>query len=339
MRLKGNFVYVLASFAAAFSIGYALQSGEGNNAIFASSDFNKMNIGADVSLVDPETVQHTSAPADASLGLPFAPEATRAHLLLKSYPVNASARMRDTLASNPVKNAPTYSAYGVPCSTKLEALAGPAAMIEVKLSASCAPSEMFVLRQGELAVSGVTSTVGLAEISLPAMSKDPTISVTFAGGQSAVTTLHVSDFDDFERVALQWKGRTGLEIHALEFGADYGQAGHVWKNSPRKVAYATGALGGFMTRVGEGDGPDSMHAEVYSFPSGAIRRNGAVRLSVEAEITSFNCGRKILAKVMQPKSTTGVEVVDLGLTMPDCDAMGDFLVLNNLLRDLKIALN
>ncbi|MEY8100037.1 hypothetical protein AB9F29_22125, partial [Falsihalocynthiibacter sp. S25ZX9] len=99
----------------------------------------------------------------------------------------------DTLGHNPVKKAPTYSAYGVPCSTKLEALAGPAAMITVKLSASCAPSETFVLRQGELAVTGVTTTVGLAELSHPAMSKDPTISVTFAGGQSAVTTLHVSD--------------------------------------------------------------------------------------------------------------------------------------------------
>lgn len=339
MRLKGNFVYIFASFAAAFSIGYVLQTGESDNAIFAALDTHETDLSDRVSLVDPETVQHTSAPANALPDVPMAPKAVFAQPILRRYPTSTTPWMQETLSPNPVKNVPTYSAYGVPCSTTLDAQAGPAAMIFVKLSASCAPSEMFVLGQGNLVATGITSTVGLAEVTVPAMSKDPEITITFKDGQTVSTRVRVNDFDDFERVALQWKGHTGLEIHALEFGSDYGQAGHVWKNTPRNVAYATSALGGFMAEVGEGEGPDAMHAEIYSFPSSATHRKGAVRLSIEAEITSSNCGREIFAQVLQPKSSTGAEVVDLVVAMPDCDAIGDFLVLNNLLRDLKIALN
>lgn len=333
MFLKGNRMYVLASLIAAFAIGYTIQNGDENTIFSTSSEQSNPE------LVDPLTVQHTSAPAGNQVVLPFAPSAT----LTATHPlgeyVAPSTRMRDSLESNPIADSQTYSAYGVPCSMVLTTTASAAAMISIELSASCEPNQQFVLQQGDLKITGKTSVVGLASIQMPALSQNPKVSVVFDDGQAASSEVEVLDFSDYDRVALQSSGRSGLSIHALEFGADYGQAGHVWKEAPRTIEHAQSAFGGFMTRLDLVDSADALHAEIYSFPSGTARRDGAIRLSVEAEITAFNCGTKVSAQTLQPKALTGVEVVDLILLMPECDAVGDFLVLNNLLRDLKIALN
>lgn len=333
MLLKGDKMYVLASFIAAFAIGYAVQNSDENTIFLASGE------EARPELVDPQTVQHTSAPAGANITLPLAPNATLTNSNVRATFLDPSARMKDSLDSNPISDSQTYSAYGVPCSTVLTATAKPAAMVEISLSASCEPSQRFVLQQGDLKISGQTSVVGLSEIQIPALSANPRIEVHFGNGQTAFADVEVPDFDDFDRVALQWKGRSGLSIHALEFGAAHGQAGHVSKETPRSVEYAEGAFGGFMTRLSFVEADDAMHAEIYSFPTENARRNGAIRLSVEAEITHSNCSKEVSAQTLQPKAATGVELVDLKLLMPECDAVGDFLVLNNLLRDLKIALN
>lgn len=326
-------MYVLASFIAAFAIGYTVQNSD-DKAVFAQDAATETP-----SMVDPLTVENVSAPSDHSLLLPSAPAATMSVRPVVKPAMSPAVRMRETLQSNPVQSGAFFSAYGVQCSTTLTTDAAPAAMISVKLSASCAPNQAFLLKQGELKVTGMTSAVGLAEIELPAMSETSEISVIFDDGQRVSSSVFIEDFGDFDRVALQWKGRTGLAIHALEFGADYGQAGHVSRTTPRTPEHAVGALGGFMTRVGFVDGAESMHAEIYTFPSSNSRRDGAIRLSVEAEITQFNCETEVFAQTLHPKSATGIEVVDLNLLMPECDAIGDFLVLNNLLRDLKIALN
>lgn len=333
MFLKGNRMYVLASFIAAFAIGYTIQNSD-ENTIFSTSAED-----SSPELVDPLTVQHTSAPAGKQVVLPFAPSATLADVQPHGAFVAPSTRMKDSLEPNPIADSKTYSAYGVPCSMQLTTTASAAAMISIKLSASCEPNQHFVLQQGDLKVSGKTSVVGLAKIKMPALSDTATITVHFDDGQTASSEVEVADFNDYDRVALQWKGRSGLAIHALEFGADYGQAGHVWKETPRTIEHAESAFGGFMTRLDLVDSADALHAEIYSFPSATAHRDGAIRLSVEAEITEFNCGTKVSAQTLQSKALTGVEVVDLMLLMPDCDAVGDFLVLNNLLRDLKIALN
>jgi hypothetical protein len=122
-------------------------------------------------------------------------------------------------------------------------------------------------------------------------------------------------------------------------GADYGESGHVWAEAPQSVAKALQARGGYITELGNIDHPAARHAEIYSFPTGQIHKSGVVRLSVEAEVTANTCDKEIMAQALQSGVDGGVSIVDLTLSMPACDAIGDFLVLNNLLRDLKIAQN
>ena len=66
-------------------------------------------------------------------------------------------------------------------------------------------------------------------------------------------------------------------------------------------------------------------------------REGDVELSVEAEVTQNNCDRDVEAQTIQISAGGKPLVQDLVLAMPGCDATGDFLVLKNLVNDLKIA--
>ena len=53
-------------------------------------------------------------------------------------------------------------------------------------------------------------------------------------------------------------------------------------------------------------------------------------------MTESTCGRELLGETLS--SVAGkVQVTDLTVAMPECDAVGDYLVLKNLVPDLNIA--
>jgi hypothetical protein len=68
-------------------------------------------------------------------------------------------------------------------------------------------------------------------------------------------------------------------------------------------------------------------------------RDGTVHVSVEAEVTAFNCATDVSGQTIQRQGDGSMRPVSVTVAMPDCDAIGEFLVLKNLLRDLKIASN
>jgi hypothetical protein len=91
--------------------------------------------------------------------------------------------------------------------------------------------------------------------------------------------------------------------------------------------------GGYLTVLGDRTAPLPMLAEVYTFP---IDLAEPVDLTIEASVTDATCDRELLGEVLLSE---GGEVTKTDLTMatPTCDAIGDVLVLNNPLPDLKLA--
>ena len=138
---------------------------------------------------------------------------------------------------------------------------------------------------------------------------------------------------------VQWIGQSGLQLHARENGADYGEEGHVWAGAARDTAHAALGQGGFLTRLGDARAAEPLLAEVYTFPSGMLQDAAQVALSVEAEVTAENCGKDVEAQTLQVSALGEMRTQDLVLAIPECDARGDFLVLKNLLNDLSIAAN
>ena len=221
----------------------------------------------------------------------------------------------------------------VDCAVSAQATPEPKAIVSLTFSAPCNSGERVTIHHSGLMFTETTDGDGVLSMKVPALVEDAVYIVELASGSGAVAATKVSDLDKVHRVALQWTGRGGFEIHAREFGADYGQSGHVWSGAdstgPSSQVLRLGDTAQLLPRM----------VEVYSFARDMTENNGTVALSIEAEISSSNCGREISAQTLEIRGDQGLRTRDLVLSMPNCNAIGDFLVLNNLVEDLKIAAN
>lgn len=273
---------------------------------------------------DPAAPKDAPAPAK----LPSTPQGTVQLAALGDTP----SVITDAL---PVEVAPATLA----CDYTLTADPAPGAMVALSLGAPCARGQRFTLHHNGLMFTEVTDGDGHASMMVPALAKSAVFIVAFPGGDGAVASADVDGLDDYQRVAVQWQGNSGVQLHAFEFGAEMGSDGHVWSAARRDVAAAADGDRGFMTVLGDVTQPEALMAEIYSFPTRTAGRNGAVALQVEAEVTPANCARDIEAQALQMQPGGALNVQELTLAIPECDAVGDFLVLKNLLNDITIAQN
>ena len=205
------------------------------------------------------------------------------------------------------------------------------AMVDLDISASCFTNERVTIHHNGMMFTQVTDEAGELSVSVPALSDRAVFIIAFGDGKGTVALTNVPTLDDYERVVVQWTGDAEFQIHAREFGAAYGEPGHVWSGADAPLG------AGFVTRLGDADTLAPQMAEIYTFPSGTTARSGVVALSVEAEVTQANCGRDISAQSLELRGRSTLRTRDLVMAMPNCAELGDFLVLNNLVDDLKIA--
>lgn len=225
------------------------------------------------------------------------------------------------------------------CEIKLHAVGVEAAMVDLALDAACKPNAQFTVHHSGMMFSAVTDADGLSGLTVPALSEEAMFIVSFASGGSALTSVQVENFGDYDRAVVQWNGPTGLQIHALEYDATYDEPGHIWEGAAHDLSRAIAGEGGFLTLLGDPALFTPHLAQVYTFPSGTAARAGIIDLSLEAVVTEDTCGRDVEAQVLQKTGEDSMIARDLSLAMPDCDAVGDFLVLKNMFDNLNIASN
>lgn len=211
------------------------------------------------------------------------------------------------------------------CTTDMSLAAGPQAMISVSIFAPCHAGERVVLRHGGIAVAETLADDGALQLDFPALDAGGELSALFPDATVLRETVAIPDATN--RFAVQWMGDDAFQLHAFENGADYGQAGDVNAESP------VSPNGGYMVVLGNPTLDFPMMAQVYTWPSDATV---VVDVVIEAAVTELTCGRELLGEVVQAKGLNRT-VTDLTLAMPDCDAVGDILVLNNPGQDVTLA--
>ena len=224
------------------------------------------------------------------------------------------------------------------CDITASATAFPGAMVQVSLDAPCLPNERLTVHHNGMIFAEATDADGALKVTVPALAPEAVFILAFADGDGAVAQASVADMENYDRVALQWRGKSGFQLHAREFGADYGAEGHVWFGATPSVSGLQTGDNGFLMRLGDEGLAEPLVAEVYTFASAMTARSGTIDLSVEAEVTQDNCGLEIEAQSLELLDG-GIKTRDLTLAVPGCDAVGSFLVLNNLVSDLKVARN
>jgi hypothetical protein len=225
------------------------------------------------------------------------------------------------------------------CHAILTARSMAAAMVDLSLSAPCKAGARVTLHHNGMMITERMDDAGHLAVELPALSATAVYMAAFETGLTAVAQAEISTLEIYDRVVVQWQGPGDMQIHAFEFGAGFGDAGHVWSQAAHSLERAALGKGGFMTQHGRAMPDQDLRAQVYTFPSGTSAQSGEILLTVETPVTDRSCGRRMEGQAFQIKGGGALSVTDLSLDMPGCDATGGFLVLKNLLQDMNISRN
>ncbi|WP_299787491.1 translocase [uncultured Marivita sp.] len=234
-----------------------------------------------------------------------------------------------------VPTAPKDSGFA--CEVDMTATPIAGAMMTVTLSAPCHGSDRVTFHHNGLMFTEVMQPDGSLTVDVPALTENALVIASFMDGAGAVATAEVTSVPFYDRVALQWRGNAGLQLHAREFDAEYFTDGHIWQGSIADPTRAATGEGGFLTKLGAADAPDALLAEVYTFPSGMTEASGTVALTVETEILASNCDTSVEAQTLELRNGSALMSKELTIDVPGCDAVGDFLLLKNIVEDLTIA--
>ena len=299
---------------------------------------------ADTDLLGAQTAASTTASSTASI-VPasvtpasiasIAPATSQTDKDTLSTDMAATSTAADTMELGTTQEAET--SLEMACDITMDASPEPGAIVSLSLDAPCMTDERFVLHHNGMMFSAMTDQDGKADLSVPALTENAIFIASFGNGDGAVAQQTVEDLSKYGRVVVQWKGDTGLGLHAREFEAEYYSSGHIHAEAKGALEDLQRGTGGYLQRFGTRSGFDPLIAEVYSFPVGQNRKDGTVYMSVEAEVTALNCGLDVEAQTLEIREGADIRIQDLTLFMPKCDAVGDFLVLKNLVEDMTLA--
>ncbi|MEM7291643.1 MAG: hypothetical protein AAF412_14950 [Pseudomonadota bacterium] len=246
---------------------------------------------------------------------------------LPDVPLRRVARADAPVSDLPKEEiAPTFA-----CNVELKAEPSEAAHANVALHATCLPNAAFTLHHNGMMVSGVTDADGHWTGSVPALSQNALFIASFASGEGAAATAEISGLESIQRYVVQWVGATAVRIHAFEKTAGFGDGRYAIQNSPSSDQPSSA-----QTVMRLGDLSEGHNAEVFTFPT----QEGAEKhVGLEFQVDQATCGRDFEAQAFAMHGTDRLQVRDLMIAMPDCDAVGELLVLKNPFEDLTIARN
>jgi hypothetical protein len=225
----------------------------------------------------------------------------------------------------------------VNCVPSMMAIASNAAMVDVSINAPCHTSTAFTIHHQGLKFTSMTDDAGTSVLAVPAVAEVAVLIAAFEDGDGAVATVWVPDFQNYDRAILQWQGDTSVMLSAYEGDARFGDDGHIHADNPGTLERLVAAEGGYLIQLGEITSVDPFMAEIYTFPKGAPNSSSEVMLVAEAEITAGNCGQELSAQSVRVSHTGATSALDLSMIMPECNAVGDFLILQNMFEDLTLA--
>ncbi|MEM7641092.1 MAG: hypothetical protein AAF366_01025 [Pseudomonadota bacterium] len=289
----------------------------------------RLTAGAAFGLAALATVTHLVTPAAPTLGdqlslpadhpMPALPVASG-----RAATFASGANGGEAVPMDRITNIQPMQASTVDCAVRVEAIPQAVAMIALKIEAPCDAETRVELKEGPLQVAVRTDGDGLAAIRMPALVAEPRFQIR-VGTRAPVEVASIArEADRYARAILHWRGDSGLELHAFEGDADYGQDGHVWAEAPRTIAHALSGNGGFLTILGDPSLPDSRLAAVYTHPVDV-----SADISIEVPVTEANCDREIAGRTILSGPDLLLGDLDLTIMMPSCDAVGTIVVLGS----------
>lgn len=221
---------------------------------------------------------------------------------LSGYAVQPAAVTRAETTPDPVLPPVAAPEQTEDCPITVDLFADADAMLSLSVLAPCRPNEGVVLRHAGLSVTYQTTATGSLFVDIPALDTKGEISLRFVDGTEASGAAPVPELAGLRRFALQW-----IDGDTFSLVTDAPVI----------------ALGTAATAL-------PMYALVATLPS------DDTLLAIETPVTDTACGREAMGAAYFSEGGT-LAVADLTMALPECDAEGGFVVLNNPVADMKLA--
>jgi len=273
----------------------------------------------------------TPRPAPAAKGLPEAigilmptdplPDLADLAEGARGLPIRLAA-LGDAGIRTIIESQRDLSPFGLPCDENATIATRPDAILRIHVEAPCRPYAILTVAHAGITISGMTSHIGSFDTEFPALESPANVTVRVENGAPTILGAEVPDIDRFERVALGWEGDAEFRIVASRDG--------------KRLKPGTTLR---EMRLGDPAATPARMAEVFSYPVADETDPGIIRLALEVPVTKGNCGGEARARLVRKSPGFDPEAADLAVAVPDCSAVGEYLVLKNLLRDVRIARN
>lgn len=228
------------------------------------------------------------------------------------------------------------SDFGLPCGLGVSSSAMPGAMVALDIMDPCRPNARVEVEHDGMTIAAMTDAMGLLTLDIPAFASPARFEVRLEDGSSATTRTDLPDLDAYARVAVTWEEDRALELHAFQNGALFGAPGHVWQERPGRLEAALSGRGGVLTVLGDPEADAPRLAQVYTVPR---EMWPSVAVSVDIPVTRKSCGQPVRAQRLRMQEGGGTTAARISLTLPGCEAVGEYLVLQNLFDDRRLASN
>ncbi|UWP92108.1 hypothetical protein K3X13_13980 [Aliiroseovarius crassostreae] len=223
------------------------------------------------------------------------------------------------------------------CTPSLTGRVEDLAMMTLTVEAPCnANAEVEFSHEG-LRFTEYLDEEGRVEVTVPALTRDAKVSAYLSETSAAHLELVIPEAAQYRRAALVWQGATGLQLHAFEEGADYGDEGHLWADHPGGLTRTMGGEGGFVTVLGSV--AQGYAADIYTFPAYMMRSLSGPEMSIEAHILETTCNSEIEGVFLRANGKDLPREMPVRIAAPGCDSVGEYLVFSDMVQELTIALN
>ncbi len=256
---------------------------------------------------------------------------------MKSQQFELAALDVEAETEAPLPSVPTETVEIDQCAPKLTGVAGKMAMVNVTVHAPCQPNAEIEFSHAGLVFSEYLDADGKVQIDVPALQQEALITASFKDDAAAQIKVTVPDASQYRRAVLVWHGATGLQLHAFEEGANYGEEGHIWADHPGGQSRVTSGKGGFATVLGSV--ADGYAADVYTFPAYMMRSVSGPAISIEAQVMEATCKDAIEGVFLRANGKDDPRTLPVQMASPGCEAIGEYLVLQDMPQELRIALN
>lgn len=185
---------------------------------------------------------------------------------------------------------PTLPRNGTPCPTpEIETVPLSGGRMRVDITSPCRAGQLATLRYGPYGLGQALDGAGKATMVLDMfLGRDEKATAEFQDGSRRPLTVVGKDLTKVSKVAVAWRAAINLDLHAFEYTAKAGDAGHVWSGATPSVD----AIADKVSKSGRGQGVMSSTAdaatvgdriEVYTFWHGDGEHRGVVTMALDYE--------------------------------------------------------